>query len=365
MQVRGGDELPNQHAANSAPNQHTAMNAPSQHTANNAMNPHMSQSSIGGTHLTIDASSSSSTYPQPAYSPPAPAAHYGPPPANTHGGVYYPPPLPDQSYPGSMYPPPGPAHYHPMHPMPQGMGYYPAPYYYPPPHPPAHPYFPTHPYPSPMYGAHPSTYLSGSASQIDPRFLPQIDPLAYSSLRSSSLSQQHQHQLGPNPLVLNLLEELQRSKEEAEWAKLKLAETLMRLDTHEESQLHQLRTGAVDPSSPGKDASSSPAKHHPSRGPHHVKGSLRPKASAPPTILESSSLDDDQSMLDDCYDYSSDFESVNRSLQPAPTAEGSGPAPATTANEPAPQQSLSSRDRVMQPLRENLARSLLASQVRY
>jgi len=214
-----------------------------------------------------------------------------------------------------------------------------------------------------MYGAHPSTYLPGNASLIDPRFLPQIDPLAYSSLRSSSLSQQHQ--LGPNPLVLNLLEELQRSKEEAEWAKLKLAETLMRLDNHEESQLHQLRTGTVDPSSPGKDASSSPVKHHPSRGPHHVKGSLRPKASAPPTILESSSLDDDQSMLDDCYDYSSDFESVNRSMQPAPTAEGSGPAPATTTNEPAPQQSLSSRDRVMQPLRENLARSLLASQVRY
>ena len=159
--------------------------------------------------------------------------------------------------------------------------------------------------------------------------------------------------------MLNLLEELQRSKEEAEWAKLKLAETLMRLGTHDEKSHHQLQTSAVDPSSPGKDASS-PAKH-PSRGPHHLKGSLRPKASAPPTILESSSLDDDQSMLDDCYDYSSDFESVNRSMQPVPAVEG--PAPATTVHEPAPQQSLSSRDRVMQPLRENLARSLLASQV--
>jgi len=209
-----------------------------------------------------------------------------------------------------------------------------------------------------MYGVHPSAYLSSSAS-LDPRLL-QFDPLAYSSLRNSS--PQQQQQLGPTPLVMNLLDELKRSKEEAEWAKRKLAETLVRLNTQEES-LHQLRTSAGDPSSPVKDLSS-PAKH-PSRGPplHSSKGlqPLRPKASAPPTILESSIMLDDSSMLDDGYDYSSDFESVNRSqVQLAPTAEGSGPAPATTIKQPA---SISSRDQVMQPLRENLARSLLASQV--
>ena len=40
MQVRGGDELPSQHTANSAPSQHTAMNAPSLHKAMNAPNQH-------------------------------------------------------------------------------------------------------------------------------------------------------------------------------------------------------------------------------------------------------------------------------------------------------------------------------------
>jgi hypothetical protein len=155
------------------------------------------------------------------------------------------------------------------------------------------------------------------------------------------------------PLMMDLIQELRRSKKEAQWARQKLAETIVLI-------------GA--PASPVLSASAQNADT--------AKPQVAPvptQASAPRKVGDDEVEEDEE---EDENEYSDDFEANNENeeakrvqqekREPAqkPPSEAFTAAKLSTAPPGGPAWSEQSRYAVMNPLKESLAHSLLASQVR-
>lgn len=177
------------------------------------------------------APSSSAAYPYPY---PHPQQQYGYPPAPAAPGPW---PASPYGYPGYPYPPPPPTG-----PMGMGMGmgipqqqhpYMPHPYC-PPPMPYYDPYMMMYPAPAPM-PMMPSLRSSGTHGQGQAQGLRRSGHsdagkrVSYASSSSMRLAQSQ------DPAVMELVTELNRVQEEANWAKKQLAETMLKLQGSRET----------------------------------------------------------------------------------------------------------------------------------
>jgi hypothetical protein len=213
-----------------------------------------------------------------AVPPAVPTAAGVPHPALTSGSAQYPP---YYGYPPGM--PPSSYYGHYSYPYPPQMHGAPAPADSPQyPHSPYFPYPAMPPHPS-AYAASPEYYpTTGIAGPNVTRWSREGFPgslhSSHASLPTSYLRGSRTtplNELTQQPLVMDLLHELRRSKEEADWAKQKLAETIVRLG--------EVQKQAASPERPSAAVTKS-AHHHaghiatnkPAEAPSPIQPTVRP-----------------------------------------------------------------------------------------